>query len=240
LKNIADDAEQKSECRLEARGLYSNFNKLETGILALFWNDVLQQFQKCSSTLQSADQDLNTSCALWESLTAFIFTLRTGYNEIEEKAKKFTNCSEYKQDSQRARTVNRKYDAPESAPDEVQTASAKFQTGTFLVIIDNLIAALTRRQQAYAKLNSRFAFFRKLTTLSSEEISAASVHLVNSYPDDLEHSINNELIQFSSLLKTELWQQTISTGKTADREDSGEVITYNTKQILIYQCLNDY
>ncbi|CAB3989665.1 zinc finger MYM-type 1-like [Paramuricea clavata] len=47
-------------------------NQLETGILAALWHHILHRFHANSQALQSADQDLNSAVAIYESLMDFI------------------------------------------------------------------------------------------------------------------------------------------------------------------------
>ena len=76
LEEIADDVEEKPEIKEEARGMASYMNQLETGILAALWHDILHRFHGNSQVLQSADQDLNSAVAIYESLIEFIGKLR--------------------------------------------------------------------------------------------------------------------------------------------------------------------
>ena len=81
--------------------------------------------------------------------------------------------------------------------------SDKFRIGTFLVIVDRLLTALSKRQTAYMKLKDIFGFLRHLPTLTAEEIRAGASKLIEAYPEDVENEVEEELIQFSELLKTD-------------------------------------
>ena len=72
LDNIVQDPQQKVGCRQQGRGLLSTMTKLETGIMIIFWNQILQRFQLTSASLQSSGQDLNCACALYESAYIYI------------------------------------------------------------------------------------------------------------------------------------------------------------------------
>ena len=76
LDNIVQDNQQKAECRQQARGLLSTMTKLETGIMIIFCNQILQRFQLISGSLQSSGQDLNSACALYESIHGYTLSLR--------------------------------------------------------------------------------------------------------------------------------------------------------------------
>lgn len=58
LNKIAENKLQKSDCRQRARGILATMEKLETGIMIILWNQILQRFQMTSASLQSGDQDL--------------------------------------------------------------------------------------------------------------------------------------------------------------------------------------
>ena len=110
LDNIVQDNQQKTECRQQARGLLSTMTKLETGTMVIFWNQILQRFQLTSASLQSSRQDLNSACALCESIYGYVQSLRSTYSDIEEKAIDLTETEEYEQQRQRKRKRNRIYD----------------------------------------------------------------------------------------------------------------------------------
>ena len=64
------------------------------------------------------------------------------------------------------------------------------------------MVALSKRQAAYEKLNSVFGFLRRLSRSIREEIVKSSANLVKTYPEDLELSLFEELLQFTELLKS--------------------------------------
>ena len=224
LDGMADDAEQKADCRQQARGLSIVMDKLETGILLVLWDKVLERFQMTSALLQSADQDLNTACSLYESLIGFVQNLRSTFTDIEQKAKNLTECNQCQQEIKRVRRRNQRYDAQTgstSVEDESQTPKEKFKTGTYIVIIDSLIASLSKRLGAYQGVASKFGFFRNLQSLSTEEITQKPSQLVKSYPSDLENGLLDEMVHFSELLKTNLGK-----GEDAANEEAEELRMY--------------
>ena len=95
LEEIADDVDQKADGRQDARGLAAYMSSLETGILAALWYHILHRFHGGSQVLQSADQDLNTAIAIYESLVEFIRKLRIRFEEFEAKGKKLSECDNY-------------------------------------------------------------------------------------------------------------------------------------------------
>ena len=86
LEEIADDVEEKHEIKAEARDMASYVNQLETGILTALWHDILHHFHGNSQVLQSADQDLNSAVAIYESLIEFIGKLPGSAPEVQQTA----------------------------------------------------------------------------------------------------------------------------------------------------------
>jgi hypothetical protein len=202
LEELSGDVEQKAECRCQARGLASTMDRLETGILTVLWDQVLQRFHATSALLQSADLDLNTSCALYESLIGFVQTLRDQFDEIEEEGQKLTDCQEYVTQVKRVRVRNRRYDDQFRSVEEAQTPSKRFKTSTFLVMIDSLLIALTTRLTGYTNVRNSFGFLRKIEDLSIEELAQRSIALSKEYPEDIEEGIREEFLHFFELLRT--------------------------------------
>ena len=95
LVEIAGNEEEKAETREEARGLAAKMNQLETGILAPLWHHILHCFHANSQALQSADQDLNSAVAIYESLIDFIGKQHARFEEFEAEGKKLSQCDQY-------------------------------------------------------------------------------------------------------------------------------------------------
>ena len=95
LVEIAGNEEEKDETREEARGLAAKMNQLETGILAPLWHHILHHFHTNSQALQSADQDLNSAVAIYESLIDFIGKQHARFEEFEAEGKKLSQCDQY-------------------------------------------------------------------------------------------------------------------------------------------------
>ena len=217
LDNIVRDNKQKAECCQQACGLLSTMTKLETEIMIIVWNQILQDFRLTSASLQSSGQDLNSACALYKSTHDYTQSLRSTYSDIEKKAIELTETKEYEQQWRRKRKKNRIFDdecgtssgAGPSAP--IQTPSQRFERTAFFAIIDNLLVALSKRQAAYEKLNSVFGFLRRLQLSNCDEIVKNFLNIVKMYPKDLELSLFEELLQCTKLLKFRLSSNIIKT-----------------------------
>ena len=106
--------------------------------MIIFWNKILQRFQLTSASLHSSGQDLNCSCALYESTYGYIQSLRSTYSNIEKKAIDLTETEEREQQWRRKCKRNRMYDdecgtfsgAGSSAP--IQTSFQRFKRTVFV------------------------------------------------------------------------------------------------------------
>lgn len=209
LNVIVNDPNYKAESRQQAKGMLKTIKKLETGIMIALWDQILQRFQSTSASLQSSDQDLNTSCALYESLHRYVATLRSSFIDFENRGKTITGCHQYNEEISRKKQRNKMCDQShgfifdDRATDSMQP-SEKFRIQTYLVIIDNLLAALSKRQMAYSKLKDMFGFLRHLPKADAEEVRYNTSKLIKIYPEDLENELKEEMVQFSELLKTDL------------------------------------
>ena len=87
LEEIHIGEDEKPEAKHEAGILVSDMDRLEIGILAALWHQILQRFHRSSQALQSADQDLNSAVALFELLIEFVQSLCTRFEEFEAKGK---------------------------------------------------------------------------------------------------------------------------------------------------------
>ena len=135
--------------------------------------------------------------------------MRSTFSDIEAKAKVLTGCEEYQQQTSRRRKRNTKYDhfSGSTTLDEVvenQTPGQHFEIQVFIVIIDNVLSALAKRMEAYYQVTSVFGILQKLKYFTAEEILKRTPIIVCAYPDDLEESLGDELVQFAELLKTDV------------------------------------
>ena len=155
LERVAASDDQKAETRVQAEGLLNSLHKLETGIMLIFWNKVLARFQKTSASLQAADMCLNTAQSQLQSLSPFVESIKSTYQEIENEAKQLTGCEQYEEETKRVRKRKRHHD---ELPEETENLhpAKKFEQATFNVIIDNLLAELNKRQSAYKRLHDVF------------------------------------------------------------------------------------
>ena len=102
FEKIAVDPAFKADAQLQAAGFAKNMKKLETCFMIIFWNKVLQQFQKTSASLQAEDLCLNTAYCMLESLSLFIESLQGDFLSFEAEAKTLTDCETYERQLRRS------------------------------------------------------------------------------------------------------------------------------------------
>jgi len=134
LLGISNDNSQKPATRNEASGIAKQFGHLEIALMATLWQKILEWFNQTNEALQKADIDLGTALQLYDSLSAYLETLRSQelFNECESEAM-LLSYDEYKA----SRQHKRKQQFDESAePDSEETLSSgdHFRINTFYVI----------------------------------------------------------------------------------------------------------
>ncbi|CAF0964909.1 unnamed protein product [Didymodactylos carnosus] len=97
LEVISKDTSQKSIVKVEAESLYNQLDKLETGIMVTFWNDVLQTINASNNTLQKVNCDIETVVNLYNSLTMYLSSKRNSdfISYYESKGKLLSSNEEY-------------------------------------------------------------------------------------------------------------------------------------------------
>lgn len=81
------------------------------------------------------------------------------------------------------------------------TASEKFKTDCFLLVIDQLSTSINQRLKAYEVICYCFGFFRRLYELGHEELQKAAKQLVAVYEYDLDELLCVEIVHFAEFMK---------------------------------------
>ena len=136
-----------------------------------------------------------------------------------------SRCENYRAEvSKRVRRRNRRYDDSDADTEIHLQPRDKFRTDTFIVIIDSLAAALSKRKEAYAELADLFAFLRKIESLPDAEIRQSASKLVSHYNSDLQHELREELVQFKGALQTKLGKEALEASPSgSDSRDEPEL-----------------
>ena len=204
LQVISGNPQEKPENRATAEGLCAVFTRIETAILLVLWNDVLERFNAASKTLQSTNTDLGVICNIYKSLKDYVQGLRERFNYYEMKGMKLckSETADYVLDFKRRRKKkqfsddeNNDEDTSKMDLDDVDGRQDMI-INTFYVIIDRIFSELENRSRIYFNQNKVFGFIYKLLTLKDDEIREKSSLLVQKYPTDLSSELIEEFVHF--------------------------------------------
>jgi hypothetical protein len=200
LLDIAQSARQPPLAVHEANSLVRKLDKLDTAVLCVIWNDILQKMNIVSKSLQQPGIEIRTVVQLYDSLLKFFEDIRELFDGYEEKAK--SSCPTYLS-SDYAEASSRKCTRKPLANDgpgaeAVLTARDKFRTQVFYVTLDKLTAEMKRRRAAYDGICNKFSFLTD-TKLSTSEVTQKAQNLVELYKQDLEPAFVDEFLVFSKL-----------------------------------------
>lgn len=190
--------------RSEAETLHNQMDNLEVAFLTTMWDAILRRFQHVSEYLQKVEMDLSQAHELISSLRDVISGLHDQFDMFEERAKKMSQSvtQNYKADTQRTR--RRKKQADElSGPDcdIAMSGRYKFVVNVFNVIIDKLVAEVSKRCEAYKELDNTFGFLNKVSELSPQQIRSSATLLQNKYSCDLQEDLVDEFEHFREYIR---------------------------------------
>ncbi|KAF0714401.1 zinc finger MYM-type protein 1-like, partial [Aphis craccivora] len=201
LLDLKHDKLQKPLTRSEAEGLLRQLNRLETSFMTEFWNDVLHTFNKTSKLLQSVQIDLSTVVELYNSLVAYVKSVREMFQTYEDAAKeKFIDCNKIPEFENKLRRRKKHFDESND-PGHTFDSQNNFKINTFYVICDNLTVELNKRKSAYDSIISKYSFILKIYELDPSKIREDANKLRTIYKQDLDESFENECVHFQSVLK---------------------------------------
>ena len=193
---IIESDEYEAKTRCQAEGLYKKLFSLEIGILASFWNDVLDNLNNTSKIIQSPQVLLNTALSCVRSLRENVASKRDSFDHYNQRGKELTNITEYKSDRVRRRNVRLNPLDYGKAPDVEFTPSEKFRILEFIPLIDTFVSALDKRIAAYELVELRFGFLSRFHLLNPSEISENAQRLLSIYKADLDANLEMELLLF--------------------------------------------
>ncbi|GBP32812.1 hypothetical protein EVAR_19664_1 [Eumeta japonica] len=130
LKFIAQNRDEKPTTRSEATGLQRKLQHLETAILVIVWNVILDHFNAASKKLQDSQADLSSVVQIYGSLALFLQDMRDKhFSEYEQKTKVLAGVQVYyRYDTSRKKT--QKIQADESRVNEriLSSGESSFST----------------------------------------------------------------------------------------------------------------
>lgn len=148
----------------------------------------LKEFNPLINFVPCASHSLNLvgSCAvinLYDSLANFLTSIRSDveFSQMEDEAKKLSNCQEYKAAGSRRRKYAKLFDDDPSGNDSIenQSPSEKFKVQTYYAILDILVNELRRRRAAYEDFYQKFEVFSRFDEMSSTDISHCAKRLID-------------------------------------------------------------
>ncbi|CAI6360745.1 unnamed protein product [Macrosiphum euphorbiae] len=163
------------------------------------WTPILQRFNATSISLQSIDIDLDTVVTLYESLEKYVEDFRERFDVYLEQAKTMCSKQLFSWDGVRQKKRKKFFDQTESN-NELLEGEQKMKCEVFYVIIDRLVVNLRERKLSYTDINNNFGFILKLDTLDTNGIREKAKNLVKIYPEDLNETFIEELVQFKNIL----------------------------------------
>ena len=122
--------------RSEANGLFERMCQLETGIYAVFWDEILNRANATSHVLQDPKLDLNTAVAAIKSLKSFVEQKRECFDAYEAQGEEKSGTTTYVQITQRQRNVRLNPLDYGRGPEANFSPSQKFRVANFLPVID--------------------------------------------------------------------------------------------------------
>ena len=198
LTDLRSSSTESSVTRTEAGNLAAKMEKLETALMTVFWDKVMDRVNATNLSLQKVDISLGESYQMYTSLIDVIACIRDGFDAVESEAKLLVvNGADYVTTRKR----QRKRQADESSEVEVQFSPRDaYRTKTFFVICDKLLTELRSRQSKYHTLMQRFDVFHQWFDMDDGKLQQAASVLRAAYEQDLKE-FGDELIQMKHFFK---------------------------------------
>jgi hypothetical protein len=196
LHKISDDQTEQQHARHEAQSLCKKFDHIETAIMGLVWKDITTQLHKASTSLQAPGISLAVAVNLYTSLTLYLGEMRHRFDEYEESAKQLVTTDHYRADIRRPRRQP-KFADESGTPSLTFSGRDDLKVNTFYVIIDQVIAALTRRKSAYSQLQDKYNFLTNFKCMELPDIREKARNLQHHFNEDLEVNFPEEFQHFT-------------------------------------------
>ena len=196
---MCDDYDEKYQTKGTARGIISSMERLETGILLEVWSCIMERFHKNCQALQDSKMTLNRTTILLQGLHDFVQFLRHQFQKFEGRGQVLSGCHHYTEEILRKKRRKVRLDSEGESEDTSLESSSRFKVDSYLPIIGQILSSMKTRIEAYKRLQRKFLFLMKLNTMSNYKIEASAKTLY--YPDDMEKSLPEEMIHFSTLIK---------------------------------------
>ena len=159
-------------------------------------------FHKTSQALQDSKMTLNKASNLLPGLHDFIQLLRPQFKKFEGTVQVLSGCHHYTQEISRKKRRKVRLESEGESENTSLDPSSRFEVDSYLPIIDQILSSMKTRIEAYNRFRRKlFSFLIELNTMSNCKIEASAKTLLQYYPDDLEESLPEEMIYFSTVIK---------------------------------------
>ncbi|XP_026819360.1 zinc finger MYM-type protein 1-like [Rhopalosiphum maidis] len=197
--DIVFNIDHKTSVRHEAESLYKKIETLEFSFMIALWTPILERFDATSKNLQRINIDLSCVVKLYESLEMYVQDLRNRFDNILAEAKQMIGYEVFSYEEKRNKRKKCFHDDL-NVQDTIFHGQEKFKNETFLPICDTIIVCLNERKMAYIEINTMFGFFLNIEGIDNDILREKSKQLVVIYSEDLEPDLENEIIQFKTIL----------------------------------------
>ena len=201
------DDNETNEIKSDSLYLKKSIDALETAILCVLWHKILQRFHSSSKSLQRADMSLGSCVAIYNGIESFCQHLWDEFDTIEKDGLKLTPGIQktYVSPNKRNRKTKKNFDYEgenTGCPTALEDARQSFRMGTYLPIIDTLIAEVRRRKSVYCILQQNFNFLLNLNTWAISGIENAASKLLKVYASNLDSDFPLEVVHFAFHLRS--------------------------------------
>ena len=161
----------------------------------------MERFPKTSQALQDNKMTLNRATNLLQGLHGFIQLPKLQFQKFEGRGQALSGCHHYTAEISRKKRRKVRFDSEGESEETSLDPSSRFKLDSSLPIIDQILWSMKTRIEAYNHIQRKFSFLMELNTMPNCKIEASTKTLLQYYPDDLEESLREEMIHFSTLIK---------------------------------------
>ena len=192
------DVNETNETKSDSSYWKKSIDALETAISCVLWHKILQRFHSSSQSLQRADMFLGSCVALYNGIESFCQHLWDEFDTIEKDGLKLTTGIQkaYASQNKRNRKTKKTFDYEGEDTERsraLEDAHESYRIGTYLPIIDTLIAEVRRRKSVYCTLQQNSNFLLNLNTWAISGIENATSKWLKVYANNLDATFFQKL-----------------------------------------------
>lgn len=157
----------------------------------------MQRINNTSIDLQKSTVNLSIVVSVYESLIAFIHDVRNSFDTFELEFKSLHINPEFCDIRKKQPPKSRMLDDIANNPGVNMSKNQDSIVNTLYVLCDRLISELVKRNHAYKLLEQKFGFLYK--NMTRPDIVNSVDLILQTYSEDLDYELVDELIQFQEL-----------------------------------------